>query len=133
MYTTALLDIDFPIYNPIDNINYLIGRITDSAEGYYKDFQESEERMSNQEIHRMSVLSDKILSSLDYVSIIERRRFNYHLLYSALTAFNKFDFSISENQKCPVDISFLYEQSWASPTINIRARICTSILAKRSE
>ena len=106
LYTTALLDIDFPIYNPIDNMNYLIGRITDSAEGYYKDFQESEKRMSNQEIHRMSVLSDKILSSLDYVSIIERRRFNYHLLYSALTAFNKFDFSISENQNVPLIYPF---------------------------
>lgn len=106
LYTNHQLDTTFPIYAPNSNINHLLGRLTSDAELYYKDFQENEQTFSNIDIHRMSILSDRILRSLDYKQIIQTRRNNYILLFYQLNGMNKIKTDISSTNDVPMAYPF---------------------------
>ena len=88
-----------------DRMDALLKRIDISAEAGYADFHKVEEKMANQPICRMSKLTERILCSLDYQSIAERRRKNYHILYYSL--FQKNDFWIKcEEKAVPLSYPF---------------------------
>lgn len=106
LYINVKLEEEFPIYDPIVNMKCLLGRLTYSAEKYYDDFQKSEQFLSNLGIHQMSLISDSILSSLDYIKIIKKRRFNYMLLDQALKRVNKMNFNISKTKDVPLAYPF---------------------------
>lgn len=96
----------FQTYNPINSLNYLVGRLTFDAESFYSDFQKSEKNLCNLDIHNMSILSDKILRSLDYYAIIQKRRFNYMYLFRHLDSLNKLHFDISFTDDVPMAYPF---------------------------
>lgn len=95
LYTGSLLNTEYPTFNPINHCKHLIGRMTYSAEKYYNNFQKSELLFSNNIIQRMSILSDRILASLDYEQISRIRRSNYNILYHYLDKQNSLHFDIS--------------------------------------
>lgn len=106
LYVGKLLKDEFPVYDSMNDMTHLLGRLNYSAEEYYKAFQESEQRISNIGIHKMSVLSERILKSLDYQHIIQKRRFNYMHLFRALDKYNKNHFDILSTNNVPMAYPF---------------------------
>ncbi|MEG1865345.1 MAG: hypothetical protein RR331_00520 [Bacteroides sp.] len=96
LYTNVFLLENFPVFNPLNSCRYLLGRMTNTAEEYFSAFQKSESFFVDLPIHKMSVISERILSSLDYPSIAYKRQFNYNLMYYSLNKFNVFHFDISD-------------------------------------
>ena len=111
LYTDCHLDTTFSTYIPTQNTKYLLGRLTHTAEMYYNDFQDSEQAFSHMEIHKMSILSEHILKSLDYQLIIQKRRENYMSLYHKLGNLNKMDFDISSTNNAPMIYPFWSNES----------------------
>lgn len=102
LYTNNVLEKSWPTFIPTSNIQHLLGRITHSAEMYFENFKESELNFSNMEIHKMSIISERILKSLNYQQIIKKRRENYTWLYHKLNGFNKINFNISYTDDAPM-------------------------------
>ena len=111
LYTDCHLDTTFPTYIPTLNTKHLLGRLTHTAEMYYNDFQDSEQTFSQMGIHKMSILSERILKSLDYQLIIQKRRENYMSLYHKLGNLNKMDFDISPTDNVPMIYPFWSNES----------------------
>lgn len=106
LYIGKSLEEKLPTYDSINDMKHLLGRLNSSAEEYYKDFQESEQRISNIGIHKMSILSERILESIDYQSIIQKRRFNYMHLFRALDKYNNNHFDILSTTDVPMIYPF---------------------------
>lgn len=104
LYTNIFLDKEFETMQHNDHINHLIGRLVDKPESYYLDFVSSENCFANIGIHKMSVLSEKILKGLDYLHIQEKRRFNFKLLHRFLGSFNLLKFDDID----PLDVPMVY-------------------------
>jgi hypothetical protein len=66
----------------------LLGRIDKSATLFYADYQKSEERLANQSIKKMSNLTQKILSSIEYKRVSEQRKENFEFLHNRLKSVN---------------------------------------------
>lgn len=79
-----------------DRMLHLLKRIDLGAESGYVDFQKNDEVLINNPILKMSKLTEKILRSLDYEYIIQRRKDNYLYLYSQLKGENLIQLDIVE-------------------------------------
>ncbi|MDD3036336.1 hypothetical protein [Bacteroides sp.] len=110
LYTDCPLNQKFPPYIPDSHARHLVGRLSQTPEMYYNDYQESEYAFSNMEIHSMSVLSEHVLKALDYQQIIQRRRDNYMLLSRQLNNRNKIKFDISSTDDVPMVYPFWSDQ-----------------------
>ena len=98
---------DYPLFDPQSHISYLTGRLTHSAEQHYSEFTACEAEFSNLDIHRMSLLSDRILRSLDYNRIAKSRRSNYRCLHEALQATNELKIDMDDTRDVPMCYPFL--------------------------
>ena len=78
-------------------MSHLLRRIEDNAETGYREFKINDESLCKRPIERMSKLTDALLSSIDYDSIRKKRRKNYQLLDTQLSAANLIHFSINED------------------------------------
>lgn len=67
-----------------ERTSHLIRRLGDTAESGYADFQRAENSLIECEPKRMSKLTEKILSSVDFESIGRRRRENFLYLHELL-------------------------------------------------
>lgn len=114
LYTDCHLNTTFPTYVPTSGTKHLLGRLTHTAEMYYNDFQDCERTFSHMEIHKISILSEHILKSLDYQHIIQKRRKNYMVLYRKLGNLNKIVIDISSTDNVPMVYPF-----WSNET-NLR-------------
>jgi len=88
LYTRKYLEEDLVRDISYNNALYLLGRADISASNFYEKYQESEERVAEKQIKKMSNLTSKILSSIDYdnVKCVRERNFNY--LHSELYIHN---------------------------------------------
>lgn len=67
-----------------DRASHLFIRPDKGAEAGYATYKDNEKKMSGRSLRRMSLLTQKILNSLDYKGIKEQRVSNYRLLHEAL-------------------------------------------------
>ena len=93
-------------------MSHLLIRLEDGAEAGYEEFKKNDANLSNLSICRMSLLTSRILGSIDYEAIAARRRSNYLLLNDALGMINGAHFSIGSE-----DVPMVY------PFIDSRQRI----------
>lgn len=68
-----------------NRLQYLCLRIDKGAEEGYHSFKESENLLDNQPISRMSVLTGRILQSIDYEYVKNKRRQNFSFLQLAFS------------------------------------------------
>lgn len=71
-----------------DRMNFLNKRIDLGAEAGYGDFKGLSHSLSNQPIKRMSKLTQRMMQSIDYDTIAQRRRSNYLILQNSLVKGN---------------------------------------------
>lgn len=67
-----------------ERMDYLLKRIDVSTEEAYVDFCEHEEHLIGNPIRKMSNLTSRIMSSIDYQRVAQCRRNNYKLLHKTL-------------------------------------------------
>lgn len=84
LYIDQKLDIELDQDYSYERMSHLLKRIDVSAEFGYNDFKRNDDSLINQPIKLMSNLTNKILSSIDYNSVKEKRIENYLYLESKL-------------------------------------------------
>lgn len=94
----------------------LLRRIDVNAEDGYSFFIKNDKSLSNMPILKMSKLTQKILSSIDYHSVAMSRRENYNYLYMNLQQLNQIDFKLNPNQ-----VPMVYP--FYTHNINLRSRL----------
>ena len=70
-------------------LSHLLKRIDLGAEAGYQDFRENDDALHNQEIKKMSRLTEAILCGVDYVASRKSRRDNYQWLDEVLGGANR--------------------------------------------
>lgn len=84
LYCDHELDADIEQDQSWERMTHLLKRIDVSAEAAYADFREQSEMLKNNPIRTMSNLTHRIMASIDYDGVAERRRQNYQLLDEAI-------------------------------------------------
>ncbi|WP_297678122.1 hypothetical protein [uncultured Bacteroides sp.] len=89
LYTDCLLEQNFPLDRSLDRTNHLLIRMEDGAEKGYSFFKQADESLDNQSIHRMSVLTKRILRAVDYDKSAAKRRANFEHLHRIFRGSNQ--------------------------------------------
>lgn len=95
LYTNKILDKDLNKEVGYDKMVHLIKRIDLNAQESYKDFKENSKCHSNQDIKEMSNISSRILKSIQYEDVINRRNSNFKYINSNLDKYNKLKFDLN--------------------------------------
>lgn len=95
LYTDTLLDYNLERDISYKRCEHLLGRIDSGAETHFHSYKENSKGLSNQPIMVMSNLTQKLLSSINYNTIAEKRRQNFVFLHEKLGNRNKLKFNIS--------------------------------------
>ena len=88
LYTNNLLEELLNVDESHIHSSQLLGRSDKIASLFYNEFKEAEQRLINQPIMKMSNLTNKILSSINYNIIKKKRKENFEYLHNALKEIN---------------------------------------------
>lgn len=94
LYTNKFLDRDLDKEVGYEKMSHLIKRIDLDAQESYKDFKENSKRHSNQDIKEMSNISSRILKSIQYENVIDKRNSNFKYINTNLSKYNKLKFDL---------------------------------------
>ena len=98
LYTTKIIQRELEQDISYARFAHLLRRIDVNAENGYSFFINNDKSLSNMPILRMSKLTQRMLSSIDYQDVAACRRDNYNYLYFALKDLNKIDFKLNSDQ-----------------------------------
>jgi len=96
LYSAAVVDTDFPRDESYARMTAQLKRADLSAEAGYEDFKQAENQLCCQEIKEMSDLTRKIISSVAYDEVRDKRVRNYRMLHERLGERNAFDAALPE-------------------------------------
>lgn len=97
LYTNTLLDDKIETDISYQRFEHLLGRIDIGAEEFYSSFRNNDISFRNQPIKKMSKLTQRLLSSIDYKSVAESRKQNFEYLDSKLSKNNLLNLNLSSN------------------------------------
>lgn len=97
LYCDQSLDMELEQDQSWNRMDYLLKRIDVSPEAAYNDFRSESVKLKNNPIKKMSPLTHRILSSINYKQIASRRRENYQLLFDALKNTNSVSMPLTSN------------------------------------
>jgi len=97
LFTDAKLNDDFEQDYSFDRVAHLVKRIDLSAEEGFKDFRRVDDGLDNQPIRKMSKLTQRIMQSIDYEAVAQKRRGNYELLHKALGKENNIELPLDKD------------------------------------
>ena len=96
LYTDAKADFELEQDVSYDRMSFLLKRIDLGAEVGYPDFREQSEHLVGQPIKRMSKLTERLMQSIDYQTVIQRRRENFNYLHPHLANTNQFQVTLGD-------------------------------------
>lgn len=104
------LRLDKPLDEDIswEHAIHLLKRIDCSASSAYPDFQSAEHSLSQKPLKRMSRLTKRILSSIDYVTAREKRVANFTYVHSRLSGRNEMSSIINNALAADTFVPFCY-------------------------
>ena len=82
----------------VDRFTHLIKRADLSAQAGYQDFVATDASLSHQPVKAMSLITAKLLKSIDYFCVKQRRQANFRYLQKHLEVLNKINLSIDSKQ-----------------------------------
>ena len=97
LYTDKIPDEKLPQDISYQRMSHLLKRIDLSAENGYNDFKRNDDMLSEQPIMTMSKLTKRILTSIDYGFVKQRRMENYEILDKKLKNSNQIQLESGEN------------------------------------
>ncbi|SET11363.1 hypothetical protein [Prevotella sp. kh1p2] len=77
---------------------YLLNRIDKSAEEAFSEYHINEKKFEDNEIKQMSEITRRIMQSVDYADVANRRIANYHLLDKALSQSNVLQINLGSDE-----------------------------------
>ena len=96
LYTTALLQQDFPLAKSMSRMGHLLRRIEEGAEAGYLEFRHNDDSLNELPIQKMSKITEAILSSIDYEAVSLQRRKNYKKMAKHLVDSNSIHLPMGE-------------------------------------
>ena len=96
LYTNKVLEQDFEQDVSYNRMSHLLKRMDIGAEFGFQDFRTNDDALCNQEIKRMSKLTNVILSGIDYEEIKQKRRENYTFLDNFLKESNQLHLQLDD-------------------------------------
>lgn len=108
LYSDKPLQQEFEQDCSYDRMAHLLKRIDLGPETGYQDFRTNEELLCNQEIKRMSRLTEAFLCGIDYESAKRKRRENYAFLENALKDSNLIHLKM-DDEDVPMVFPYLVE------------------------
>ncbi len=97
----------YEVDNSSEHDSHLYIRKEKGAEAGFKDYQTNESKLDNQQIRRLSTQTERILSQINYDTIVERRRRNYLYLSEALKEKNQLQLPPIDSFVCPMVYPFM--------------------------
>lgn len=97
LYTDKLLEDEFAQDESYDRMAHLLKRIDLSAEEGFADFRRVDDGLDNQPIRKMSKLTQRIMQSIDYEAVANKRKENYRILHDALGGENNLKLQLEED------------------------------------
>lgn len=116
LYTNKEADFDIPQDYSSSRMLFLLDRLDRSAEEAFSDYHKSEDSLDHDKIKKMSKITQFIMSSIGYKSIVDRRISNYTYLHDNLSSSNTLSVDL-ERKNVPMVYPFLSED------INLRKKI----------
>lgn len=101
-YVNNPLKIEFQKDYSYDRCLHLLKRHELMPMDGYNDFKESSHKIAQSSVSSMSVLTQRILASLDYEAMKERRLLNFILLHEHLEDYNKLLIPPMDSLSCPM-------------------------------
>jgi hypothetical protein len=92
LITDKALEGELSIDTSYQRMEHLLKRVDLGAEAGYADFKRNDDSLVGEPIKRMSLLTGKILASLDYEAIRESRASNFKFLHTVLGDKNELSF-----------------------------------------
>jgi len=110
LYTDLPPGVDeIPEDTAVDRCYHLLGRIESGPQACYSNYREAESTLKGRSICKMSKISKRILSSLDYGSIALKRERNFLFLHTHLAPINTYPIEIDATFKGPMIYPLLIE------------------------
>lgn len=107
-YTNNISQIqEIPYSYSYDKFSHLLKRIDLGASEGYTDFKGNSKSLSKQPVLRMSELTKRLLYSIDFDSVRNRRRNNFAFLHAYLKEKNLFDLPSINSFECPMVYPYL--------------------------
>ena len=103
LYTDKKLNIKLEKDYSYTRMEHLVGRIDKDAEYFFNTFKKNNASLIGQPIKEMSILTQKILKSIDYKSIARKRIKNFEFFHSFLKDLNLLNIELGNN-----DIPMVY-------------------------
>lgn len=91
-----------------ERCEHLLGRIDTCAEHHFQVYKENSKCLCNQPIKEMSNLTQRLLESIDYNTISNKRKENFNYVHKELGKKNKIQFDISSSE-VPMVYPFLVD------------------------
>lgn len=101
-YANTPTSLELPKDHSYDKCAHLLKRHDLTPVDGYNDFKESSHKIALSPLSSMSTLTQKMLLSLDYGAIKERRLTNFTLLHAHLAASNELQISSLDSFSCPM-------------------------------
>ena len=110
LYTDCRLEEELPQDTSYERMAHLLIRADKDAETGYSAFRENEDKLDNAPIMRMSKLTERLLSNIDYRFAAHMRRMNFEYLDSLMKSSNKLSLSVNP-EEIPLVYPYLTECS----------------------
>lgn len=94
VFTDKRLCRELPLDESFERIHYIMGRFERSAGEFYKESSDNNRSFSDAPIRSMSRLTENLLRSFDYESIILRRTRNFTFLHKRLSGINRLSLTV---------------------------------------
>lgn len=108
LYCDKQLDIEFTQAVSYDKMNHLLKRLDIGAEAGYEDFKVNDMAFCHLPIMRMSALTEQMLRTIQYQSVMKIRQSNFRFLDNALRKSNQLEMRC-EDDAVPMVYPFLTE------------------------
>lgn len=108
LYTNKLLDKKLEKDISFDRCQHLLGRIDTGAEAHFQTYKENSKSLCNQSIRKISNLTQRLLSSINYNTVADIRRQNFNYLHRELNKKNRLKFEFN-NSTVPMTYPLLRE------------------------
>ncbi len=97
LYIDCRLEGELPQDTSYERMTHLLIRADKDAEAGYSAFRENEAKLDNAPVMRMSKLTERLLSNIDYMHVASIRRHNFIFLSNSLRKINDLQFLFNIN------------------------------------
>jgi hypothetical protein len=97
LYTNEVLDRELEQDLSYSRMTHLLKRADLSAEAGFQDFHHADSALIGNPIRKMSKITDAILASINYSTIISKRKANYEQLHKSLADSNQLHLKLDNN------------------------------------